>query len=330
MKPKYTVRLTGELDQEGRQRVAERVAGVTDIDADKIERLLERGEGKDLIKPSSANVANRLASVLAEAGAPVQLVPVTEGAPTEREVSPAEDVEAVPEAQQPVEAPPAAREEEEALLRPRRAPEATPADHEEREVDSALPPAEPEPSPTEAPAPAQPRTVSSERTEPEPEPEPIAAAAETQPPGVAEPEFEPEFEAEPEPVAEPEPQPEPVAARPVDRPAETNRGTAVLGAVGAALLGIGAFLSMGFLVDGIAIGILVLAVMALGLSLVGRRRAIWLPGAGAIALLVWALANADAGVMAALANHWQWFAMIAGALLVTIAGAMEAQRGHGL
>lgn len=284
VKPTYTVRLTEDLDPADRARVAERVAGTTDIDASKFERLLERGEGKDLIRPSSASVANRLASVLAEAGAPVQLVPIGGEAEEPVDVTPPADVEATEDSDV----------EEDEILRPRREP--------------AEPP--PPQATTAPPAPAP------EEALPEPEPEP---------PEPAEPAPEPEVQTEQAPE---EPR-RSLLQEPPPRPAEA-RGSGLLGAVGAALLGIGAFFGLGFLVDPLAIGILVLAVLALGLALLGQRRATWLPGLGALALVVWALANAEAGVVATLADHWQWYAMFAGSLLVIIAGWREARRNRGL
>lgn len=282
VKPTYTVRLTEDLDPAERARVAERVAGTTDIDASKFERLLERGAGKDLIRPSSAGVANRLASVLAEAGAPVQLVPIGGDAAETVDVTPPPDAEA----------PEAADVEEEDVLRPRR--EAAAPTLSEETTAPPAPAAEealPEPEPSEPAAPA---------------PEPEVQTAQT-----------------------PEEPRRSLLQEPPPQPSET-RGSGLLGAVGAALLGIGAFFGMGFLVDPLAIGILVLAVLALGLAVLGQRRATWLPGLGALALVVWALANAEAGVMASLADHWQWYAMFAGALLVIIAGWREARRNRGL
>ena len=305
VKPTYTVRLTEDLDPAERARVAERVAGTTDIDASKFERLLERGTGKDLIRPSSASVANRLASVLAEAGAPVQLVPVGS------EVDEPVDVAPSPSAG----APEAADVEEDQLLRPRR---------------EAAEPTSPAPPPPVTGATAPPATGAEEAL---PEPGDV----EDEVPDVRE-EFPP---TEPVPRAS-EPAPEPdvytdeapevprrsLLHEPPPRPPE-RRGSGLLGAVGAALMGIGAFFGMGFLVDPLAIGILVLAVLALGLALLGQRRATWLPGLGALALIVWALGNAEAGIAATLADHWQWYAMFAGALLVIIAGWREARLDRG-
>ena len=306
VKPTYTVRLTEDLDPAERARVAERVAGTTDIDASKFERLLERGVGKDLIRPSSASVANRLASVLAEAGAPVQLVPVGAEAEDAVEVAPAPS-----EGARDV-----ADVEDERLLRPRREP-----------AEPVAPQAEAPPTGTTAP----PATGPDEAL---PEPEPAADEAEPVPAKAARaepPPREPELAPEPEVYTDEAPEvPQRSLLREPPPPPPDRRGNGLLGAVGAALLGIGAFLGMGFLVDPLAIGILVLAVLALGLALLGQRRATWLPGLGALALVVWALGNAESGIAATLANHWEWYAMFAGALLVIVAGWRAARIDRGL
>ena len=305
MKPTYTVRLTEDLDPAERARVAERVAGTTDIDASKFERLLERGTGKDLIRPSSASVANRLASVLAEAGAPVQLVPV--GSDAE------EPVDIAPSASPDV--PDTADVADEQALRPRREP------------------TEPAPAPDASPAMGTTAPPATGADEALPEPEPVAAEGSRTPTEAVPAEPAPR---DPEPVPEPEVYTDEAPEEPrrsllhePPPPSPQPRGSGLLGAVGAVLLGIGAFFGLGFLVDPLAIGILVLAVLALGLALLGQRRATWLPGLGALALIVWALGNAESGIATSLADHWQWYAMFAGALLVIVAGWREARLDRG-
>ena len=426
MKPRYTVRLTGDLAAAEREQVAQRVAGITDIESDKIVRLLDRGRGRDLIKPSSANVANRLASVLAEAGAPVQLVPVETESTAGETAAPPRDVDGHDAHDDGLHSRPSAVAREDGSARGAGARAAEPAqsardqggedrsaaspgeEREERVVaqEAAAPPAA-VPEETAPGAPVAESTTPEGSTPEATRPEPSVPKATTPedsshesvsresvprdpglqhaaPGGVARDEerlqdgarneegpdrsardagardegaagggfAEPDagdardVAAAPprraEPLAEPEPEraeasaaaagdPAPRAPQPVDDPQRRTRarnGAAFLGAVGAATLGIGAFLALDFLLNPIAIGVLVLAALALVLSIAGQRRAIWLPGVGALALLGWGLVNAEGGAGASLAANWPWFAMFAGAILIVLAGVQEAQRGR--
>ena len=184
MDTRYTMRLAAPLDQNDIPEYAERLASIIDSDPKKLETLLARGT-KGLIRATSKDEAEKVASVFRRAGLEVEVVPKDPLA-TEPD-SPSPQPEPVAETDTPSE--PDATAEPDTPIEPEPA-----AETEAPATDVAM--AKPQESAPDRPAePAEPV----EESEPEPEsvdgePEHRSAA-----PGVAaETDFELTLDAEPE------------------------------------------------------------------------------------------------------------------------------------
>ena len=184
MDTRYTTRLAAPLDQNDIPEYAERLASIIDSDPKKLETLLARGT-KGLIRATSKDEAEKVASVFRRAGLEVEVVP-RDPLATEPD-SPSPQPEPVAETDTP--------SEPDATAEPSTPSEPEPAaETEAPATDVAM--AKPQESAPDRPAePAEPV----EESEPEPEsadgePEHRSAAPEV----AAETDFELTFDAEPE------------------------------------------------------------------------------------------------------------------------------------
>lgn len=355
MDTRYTMRLAAPLDAEEIPAFAERLADIINGDRSKLETLLARGT-KGLIRATSREEAEKVASVFRRAGLDVEVVtreqaaaappPVTAAAPdpvpveaaaVEPTPEPDSAFEATPEPVAPIEdtprSPVAASDDTEsesaaAEIAESEPPEPLFSESEQLEPDLSEPEIT-EPDLSGGAVPADPLGASAESSgDP---PESAAAATDIDPAFTPLPPDITRFDGR---VDEPISSEERRSMAPLAEPAPAVR---LFGLVGALLLIIGPFL--GQAADGIAVDLsdlggspygvimVVLGLVSLLPIVLGRIRWLWFSVVAV--LLAWGWAVVDSGRIGDLGTliaQWAWLLFPLGAVLMLIAVVMPTER----
>jgi hypothetical protein len=338
MDTRYTMRLAAPLGDEEIPAFAERLADIIKGDPAKLESLLARGT-KSLIRATSKEEAEKVATVFRRAGLDVEVVSREEAAAGPAIVPSVEPTSAPPaESAATVSDDSVAAEAHEAPVAVEAPPQVAPTPFDDitveaaPEVDAASQEAEPPPI-------AEPLL--------EPQGDDAAAESSVEPPLVDDAESEhhhltpesemvpiEESEAESEPAVQTEDAPPSYSYAEPTGPSAAARLT---GLVGALLLIVGPFLgaaAAGIELDladvganPFALGMVVLGLVSLLPVLLGRIRWLWLSGLLVAGLWVYALVDSGrSGDLAGLLDQWAWLLFPGGALLMLVAALMPRPR----